>query len=270
MTQNSNPRIFAAFIGMCMVSVQASAWSSPSKNTWNQTAVNDTIGKPEKKESQGHWGGVSFNAVSMAQFQGDIEVDVPTWGSREELGLAINDVAESYRIELNPFEYRLRLLGEFVGLTTGLGFDWWHIGVRDQRQLVFNDSLNIVQADFSISSNAQMKKNQLDGVYLRLPLLASIRTAKSGSKGMHIEAGLVAAYLIHGKYTYEYKLGGQTTTVIRDFPISPIQVNARLGIGFKNVSLLSEANLTSFFDENPADQPNLHAFSVGLHFAFND
>lgn len=261
--------VLAAF-GAYSMDLQATEWHPHVLDTNGSLALNDSVAKAEKKESQGHWGGISFNAVSMAQFQGNLEVDVPTWGSREDLGLVIDDVAESFRIELNPFEYRLRLLGEFVGLTTGLGFDWWHIGISDQRQLFFNDSLDMVQADFSISSNAQMKKNQLDGVYLRVPLLASIRTARSGSKGMHIEAGFVAAYLIHGKYTYEYKLGGQTTNISKDFPISPIQMNARLGVGFKNVSLLSEANLTSFFQENPADQPSLHAFSIGLHFAFND
>jgi hypothetical protein len=36
------------------------------------------------------------------------------------------------------------------------------------------------------------------------------------------------------------------------------------------VSLLAEASLLPFFEEEQVDQPTMHAFSLGLQFAFND
>jgi hypothetical protein len=77
--------------------------------------------------------------------------------------------------------------------------------------------------------------------------------------------------LLGNSYRYEYNLGGSTTTVKEDdFPVNPLQINARIGIGFKNVSLLGEASLLPFFDEVQTDQPTMHSFSLGMHFAFND
>jgi hypothetical protein len=86
-----------------------------------------------------------------------------------------------------------------------------------------------------------------------------------------VEAGFVGAYLLGNSYQYQYKQNGSTTNVKeKDFRVNPLQINARIGVGFKNVSLLGEASLLPFFDEVQTDQPTMHAFSLGMHFAFND
>ncbi len=86
-----------------------------------------------------------------------------------------------------------------------------------------------------------------------------------------LRQGSLADTLLGRSYEYEYKMNGSTSNFKEDnFPINPLQINARIGIGFKNVSLLGEASLLPFFDEVQTDAPTMHSFSLGLQFAFND
>ena len=227
----------------------------------------------EKKrpfESKGNWSGISFNALSMAQFQGDLENYDATWGAREDLGLITDDAFESFRLSINPFEKRQKLLGEFFGITTGIGFDWLRLGVDPARQLVFNEATSTVMAETINLDATNIRVNRVNAVYLRVPVLASVHLFRSGGKGLHAEGGLVAGYLLHGKYNREYEQGTTDYVTEEDFPVAPIQLSARLGVGFGNVSLLGEAALLPFFDESPADSPSMHSFSLGLQIALND
>ena len=245
-----------------IVSHEASAVSCPSDST-------DT-GEKQKMQSNGNWSGLSFNALSMAQFQGNLEDYTATWGAREDLGLITNDAFESFRVSINPFERRQKLLGEFFGLTTGIGFDWIRLGIAPDRVLGYDeDSETVVAYDLQPVS-AEVSINRINAVYLRVPLLASVHLFRTGGSGLHAEGGFVAGYLLHGKYNREYKLGGTRTVTDEDFPVSPIQLSARLGVGFGKVSLLGEAALLPFFEENPTDSPSMHSFTVGIQVALGD
>ena len=224
----------------------------------------------KKAPSIGNWRGVSMSAVSMAQFQGNLEEYNATWGAREGLGLITDDAVESFRFEFNPFETRQRMLGEFIGITTGLGFDWWHVGVDNSHRLEYGSNLDAVVAQAFNPDSIHVSRNHLNAVYLRVPILASLHTFRAGQSGFHIEAGLVGGYLIHGKYTFEEKTSWSTNTSEEDFPINPLQIHARIAVGFGKASLLGEASLLPFFDESPADVPSMHSFSVGLQFRFSE
>lgn len=224
----------------------------------------------KKLETKGNWNGLSFSALSMAQFQGNLEDYTATWGGRDNLGLITDDAFESFRVSVNPFERRQKLLGEFFGITTGIGFDWIRLGVSPDRVLGYDESSDTVVAYDLQPVSTDVLINRINAVYMRVPVLASVHLFRPGGKGLHAEAGLVAGYLLYGKYNREYKLGGSNTVTEEDFPISPIQLSARIGVGFGKVSLLGEAALLPFFDENPSDSPSMHSFSVGIHFALAD
>ena len=91
-----------------------------------------------------------------------------------------------------------------MGFTTGLGFDWWHYGVDNSHILIHDEANNIITSEPISNDTINIQKNQLNAVFLRLPLLVSIRTARSGSKGLHVEAGFVGGYLLGNSYQYEY------------------------------------------------------------------
>ena len=223
-----------------------------------------------KMESKGNWSGLSFSALSMAQFQGNLENYTATWGAREDLRLTTDDAFDSFRVSINPFERRQKLLGEFFGITTGIGFDWIRLGVAPDRVLGYDASSETVVATVLEPNSAEVTVNRINALYLRVPVLASVHLFRSGGSGLHAEGGLVAGYLLHGKYNREFQSGTTDSVTEEDFPITPLQLSARIGVGFGKVSLLAEAALLPFFDENPADSPSMHSFSVGIQVALSD
>lgn len=245
-----------------VVGQHASATTCPTDST--------EVRNKRKMESKGNWSGLSFNALSMAQFQGNLENYTATWGAREDLGLITDDAFESFRVSINPFERRQKLLGEFFGITTGIGFDWIRLGVASDRVLGYDASSETVVATVLEPNSVDVNVNRINAVYLRVPVLASVHLFRSGGSGLHAEGGLVAGYLLHGKYNREYRVGATNTTTEEDFRVSPLQLSARIGVGFGKVSLVGEAALLPFFDENPANSPSMHSFSLGLQVALRD
>ena len=221
-------------------------------------------------ESKGNWSGLSFSALSMAQFQGNLEDFNATWGARGDLGLITDDAFESFRLSVNPFEKRQKLLGEFIGITTGIGFDWIRLGIAADHVLAYDETNETVVATVLDPNTMDVTINRVNAVYLRVPLLASVHLFRTGGNGLHAEGGLVAGYLLHGKYNREFQVGATETVTEEDFPITPLQLSARIGLGFGKVSLLGEAALLPFFDENPADLPSMHSFTVGIQVALAD
>lgn len=230
----------------------------------------------DNARSKGYFGGVSLSAVTMMQFAGDIQdpnavvTDDFTWGAPDSLGVLTDNVTQSFRIELNPFEHRQKILGEFLGITTGVGFDWWRIGVQEDRVMDFSAAVDsTVFSTVVPAGSTEAAKNRMDMLYARVPVLVSLRTSKKPDEGMHLEAGVVGGYRLFGRYFREVR---ETTTLDtrleKDIPINPFSLNARVAFGYGNVSIVAEAGLLPTFEEVRA--PALHSGSVGIHFAFND
>ena len=199
-----------------------------------------------KIKSIGNWRGFSASSISMIQFQGNLEDYNASWGARDGLGLMTDNVAKSWRMEFNPFEKRQRILGEFVGLTTGVGFDWWHLGIDDRHRLHYEDASNSVIADALNPDSLQVSKNHIDAVYLRVPLLASLHTYKKGGNGFHLEMGLVAGYRLLSRYTFILKNSTSASASAIDLPVNLMQLHGRIAVGFGKMSILTEVSLLPF------------------------
>jgi len=265
--QMSSSRVFFS-LALFVAGLAQSAEARATATSMPCDSLN--LKKEEKAKSVGNWRGFSASTVSMIQFQGNMEDYDASLGARDGLGIVSGDVTQSWRVEFNPFEKRQRVLGEFIGLTTGLGFDWWRFGVDDLHRLQFEDASNSVTAEVLSPDSMQVTKNHVNAVYIRIPLLASLHTYKRGGNGFHLEAGVVGGFLLHGEYIFEQQNLSIHEYKREDFPINPFQLHGRMAIGFGKMSLLGEVSLLPFFDESPLDTPGMHSFSVGLQFRFSD
>ena len=145
-----------------VVGQHASATTCPTDST--------EVRNKRKMESKGNWSGLSFSALSMAQFQGNLENYTATWGARENLGLITDDAFDSFRVSINPFERRQKLLGEFLGITTGIGFDWIRLGVAPDRVLGFDASSETIVA-------TALEANSVATAFMLQPLVWALLTA---------------------------------------------------------------------------------------------
>lgn len=139
-----------------VIGQHASATTCPTDTT--------EVRNKRKMESKGNWSGLSFSALSMAQFQGNLENYTATWGAREDLGLITDDAFDSFRVSINPFERRQKLLGEFLGITTGIGFDWIRLGVAPDRVLGYDASSETVVATVLESNSVDVSVNRINAV----------------------------------------------------------------------------------------------------------
>ena len=111
MQTNTTPTLLLLIFGMTAFPFEAKS------SDWLES---DSLSKSKKKpESEGYWGGISLNKVLMGQFQGNLEDYDAYWGAPTHLGMKLDHVTESWRVELNPFEYRQRFIGEYIAFTTG-------------------------------------------------------------------------------------------------------------------------------------------------------
>lgn len=248
----------------------------PLPQDWTACIDSTGSGSSSQKDerSKGYFGGLSLSAITMMQFAGDVQnpdevvTEDFTWGAPDTLGLLTSDVTNSWRLEFNPFEYRQKILGEFLGITTGIGFDWWRMSVDSNRELYYDEATDQIASTLLPADSLDVKKHRLDAVYVRLPILVSLRTDKDADEGLHLEAGVVGGYRLIGRYYREYDENFTTTTQQdKSFRINPFSINGRVAFGYGNVSVVAEIGLLPTFEETRS--PAVNNGSVGIHLAFN-
>jgi len=230
-----------------------------------------TAEERKKWGQQGNWAGFGVGTgIFMHQTDGgdwdpwrllanDVAYEAPTswqW--------VTSNAASNWRLEANPIEYRQRILGNLVGITTGVGVDWWRVGIDNAYRWNPDTSGIDVQA----VGGGEVLRNRINMGWVRIPILASVRTAREADKGLHIEAGAVGGYRVFGVLARETKTGG---TVVRetshDLAINTFQLNARLLVGIRKVSVFVEAPLLPLFTESP--DRYAAAGTLGLHVAMH-
>lgn len=232
-----------------------------------------TVSAEERKKwgQQGNWAGFGMGTgIFMYHADGSewdafrLLSDEVVFEAPEVWHLETANVSTNWRLEANPIEYRQRILGNLVGITTGVGVDWWRFGIDAAYRWQQDTSAVLAQS----VGGGEVLRNRVNMGWVRIPLLASVRTAREADKGLHIEAGAVAGYRVFGNLVREFKSGG---SVIReassDLAFNTFQLNARVLVGIRKVSVFAEVPLLPVFT-SPSD----HFASVGtlgLHVAMH-
>ena len=178
------------------------------------------------------------------------------------LDLESNNALSTWNIQLNPWERRLPLLGDFVRLTTGMGLDWWRFQVAPESVLALNE---VDQIAISRDTVFQVTRNHLSIGYLRVPILLSLRTESDPEKAMHLEVGFVGGIRLFGQYQRKYHDENSTyTDKVKGLRMNPLQLNSRLTLGYGGISIFAELPLLPLFIEDAA--PTIYPISVGIRF----
>ena len=221
----------------------------------------------EEDRKDGYWAGFSFSGVGLLTgnpFQ--VGTDAPSTVEAESLGIETNNAFRSKRMEFNFVEQRWSTPGARLGITTGLGIDWWRVQVNPDQVLSLRPTDNILVAQ--ASSDEKVLVNRMDWGHVRMPLLISVRTHTAAEEGLHLEAGMVLGARIFGQYHREVENADEDSeTTVRNWDWNPFQVQSRFCLGFGNFSLVAEFPLTDWFVYTP-NLAGYRTFSVGAHAAF--
>lgn len=227
--------------------------------------------REERRKIFTYWSGVEFGINTFVAPDGRI-------GDGPESGpLQLNN-ARSRFLAINLWEHKVEFGTNHAGLFTGLGIEFLNYKLSSNNTLQFNgDSTYAVAMD-----HADLRKNKLRQIGVRLPLMLEFNTARAklpanaeelrgrpdwplGRKdNFHLAAGLVGSWYFDTMYKQKYSEGGRTVRHRSkdDYNLLPYRLAARAQIGIGSLNLFAEYALTPMFEEGTA--PGLRALNVGL------
>ena len=222
---------------------------------------------------RGLWQGISFGTGLFYTSPNAIEPGLPEvseWGTPAAWSLADDRIGSNWRMELNPIEYRAKLIGERFGLTTGFGFDLWRVGVEDGVKLTFADAAATTGLEAVAVDSLNMRRHALRAGWVRVPLLLDLHTSKTSGEGFHLAAGIVGGVKLYSSYVrvYEDAVGGDWKEKYKGFGVNRFAASGRIQAGFKHVSLVVEVPMLPFFEGELEN--NVGAVTVGLHFGSHE
>ena len=210
----------------------------------------------KKKRSEAHWAGVDFG-VSMlmnSSFKTDFPND-PHWE---------NDAAKSTVWNLNVAEYKFQVAKHYFGITTGLGFNFTSVGLKNNYVLV--DSPDSLYAFRDTVNN--FTKNKLKAAYLTIPLLLEFNTNADEDKNFYLAAGVVGGLRLTSKTKRKGELNGNKFTD-KDkgtYSLNPFKLDAAVRLGYGHFGVFANYSLLPLFDTGKTTEVYPLTFGLSLNF----
>ncbi len=169
------------------------------------------------------------------------------------------NTGKSWNYNINFLEYGFGLGTSYVGLVTGLGFEWSNYVFDGTNTIEEDDDGNISSIPDPF---VNVTKSSLKMSYLTAPLLLEFQIP-AGKKRIHISGGIIGGIKLTSKTKVKYEDGGSQKSVVRDdYSLSPFRYGATVRIGYRAINIYANYYLSPLFSETAT--PELHPFSIGL------
>ena len=174
------------------------------------------------------------------------------------------DYTKTYAINFNVLEKSIPIYKEYIGFTTGLGFNWNHYGLKNNVDLnKNNDSIF-----GTINTAINYTHNSLRSTYLQIPLLLEFNSSANADKAWHLTAGVVGGFRLGANWKTKWEDNGKRNSgkIKDDYFLTGLQANALMMVGYGNTNLFVQYSLKNMFqiDKGPALRP----ISLGVFFDF--
>ncbi|NOY37034.1 MAG: outer membrane beta-barrel protein [Chlorobi bacterium] len=206
--------------------------------------------KHKRKRFEGHWEGLE---IGMNNFL------TPDYTYPDNF-LNLN-TGKSWNINLNFLQYDVGIIGNSVGLVTGLGLQFNDYKFSGNHSIAKDSTGSVVMLAYA----DPLKMTKLNIGYLTLPLLMEFHFGRS----FYMAGGVIGSMKIRSYTKVKYYEEGKITKnkVRDDFAISPLQYEATVRFGINELNVYANYNLSPLFQKNKG--PELYPFSVGLAVRFD-
>lgn len=211
-------------------------------------ALKESKEKERKKDSvemvknkfEGHWGGMDFGTSVLLNSTGQTTFTKQTFLE--------NDPSKSFYMNLNLFDRKIPVIKHYVGITTGLGFNWTSVGIKNNQTLQYNADSVWTTVDKNLGYNYD--KNKLRASYLTVPLYLEFNTKADPEKSAYLMLGVVGGLKLNSKFIQkaendkvdvDHKTKG-------DYALNPFKLDASVRAGYKSVGLFASYSLLPLFD----------------------
>lgn len=174
-----------------------------------------------------------------------------------------NDPGKSFFLTTNFFNRRLPIYKHYVGITSGLSFNWSSISIKNNQTLTYlNDSLYVVPSTFK----DPFDKNKLRSLYLQVPLLLELRNKEEIAKSSYLQVGVIGSFLIESKliqkiHTDHIKSVQKFTG---DYALNQYKLDATVRFGYKDIGFFANYALTPLFKTNKTSDVFPLTFGMSL------
>lgn len=177
------------------------------------------------------------------------------------------DPAQSFSYSLNIMEQRIRIVKDYFGIVTGLGFTNSRYGFKDDHlRLMSNADSTWGMYDSTLTTG--FTKNQLRVNYFNIPVLFQINTSKFEDKNFHISFGVIGGIRMGSKVKYIYDVfGGENDHKEKGrYNVNPFQVCATARLGFRDFGLFANYNVLSLYESGKSETAYPLTFGASFHF----
>jgi hypothetical protein len=217
--------------------------------------INAELDEEELESIEAHWAGLEFgptlllNSSMKSSFPND-----PQWE---------NDPGKSFSWNLNVLEHKFPIYKNYVGITTGLGFNWTQIGLKQYNLNYSADSLWVVT-----DSVNDYKKNKLRAIYLTAPLMLEFCISDDGDKGFYLAAGVIGGVRI-GSSTKAVIESDKNEAKVRNrgtYGLNAFRLDAAVKLGYKDWGVFANYNVLPMFDTDKTAA--VYPLTFGLSYNF--
>ncbi len=209
-----------------------------------------------RKKSEAHWAGVDFgfNLLTNGNFENQFPAN-PQWK---------NDAAKSQVWNLNVLEHKFNFGTPYVGLTTGLGFNWTSVAFDGDYILMNTDSSLTAMVD---TVNAY-SKNKLKASYLTVPLLLEFNTNVDSDRSFYLAAGVVGGVRMTSKVKRVSEVNGEVVKekVRGRYGLNPFKLDAAVRLGYGHFGVFANYSLLPLFDTQKTVEVYPFTFGLSLNF----
>jgi hypothetical protein len=206
-----------------------------------------------------YWDGVELGINGFLNPDGGTELD-------QSIDFMDVDYAQSRSLSINFWEQKIRLIHDYVGITTGAGLQWNNYRLKNDYTL--SSTKDTVEA--FLDDTISMRKNKLRTTWLTVPLLLEFNTSKEQDKNFHLSAGVIGGLRLGTMYKRRFDSDGESfrAKTKNNFNIAPYRLEAAVRVGYGAFNLFATYQLTELFEDE--NGPELYPFTVGITlFAFN-
>ncbi len=204
------------------------------------------------RKAQLHWAGVEFGFNNYLNT--DNKFDVP-----DEYGYLGLNSGKSVFVNINPFEYKVKLYERYIMLGTGFGFSFRNYYFANKDSILVSGAEMVTAAPAEKSYN----KYKLAVDYISVPLLLEFNTSKYNKNSFHFGGGMVFNYKIGSRV--KLKSGEGKEKIHNDYNLRPVEFDARVHIGYGELNLFATYALESLFKDNKG--PELRPVTFGITLA---
>lgn len=172
-------------------------------------------------------------------------------------------VGKSINWAINPFELDIRIVGEYVKFSTGLGYNVKNFDLQNNYRLQIDTSG--VTSGYQDTTNT-LARNRFRTGYITAPLMLYFNTSEDPNRAFRIGAGVVFGVKIFEAYRIKHYEDNHRTREKYNggYNANPYMMDLRAVVGYGGVNFYATYSTQTLF--NDAKGPVAYPFTFGIAF----